>query len=221
MGESQARDNGHRPMNDRDDLWPRPARTSAWSATGDNGAVSDSGGVLNAARRAFLSEVRRAVLVTAGSSGRLRPVPVCFAVAPSPLDVLWTPIDQKPKQSSDPRRLARVRDIIERPPIALLVDRWDEDWSRLAWLRLEGEARLLEPGEAAAAAAREGGGHDRAGHARAEHSGHERGEHATAVTALRERYPQYAAHDLERRPIIRIEVTRAVEWGRLEAPSSR
>ncbi len=174
--------------------------------------MSNSRAVLDAARRAFLSEIRRAVLVTAGSSGRLRPVLVCFAVAPSPLDALWTPIDEKPKQSSDPRRLARVRDIMQRPAIALLVERWDEDWSRLAWLRLEGEARLLEPGEAAAAAAREGGGHDR--------TCHERGEHATAVTALRERYPQYATHDLERRPIIRIEVTRAVAWGRLDALSS-
>ena len=73
-------------------------------------------------------------------------MPVCFTLARPPRDVLCTPLDEKQKQVDDPRDLARVRDILARPRVALLADRWDEDRSRLAWLRLEGDARLLEPG---------------------------------------------------------------------------
>ena len=147
--------------------------------------------VLDATRRAFLEEARRLVLVTVAPSGLPRPVPVCFALAPPPLDVLYTPLDDKPKRADDPRDLARVRDILARPRVAFLADRWGEDWSRLAWLRLEGDARLLEPGGAAAA------------------------ERHTAATALRVRYPQYAGHALEGRPIIRVSIRRAVGWGSL------
>ena len=155
------------------------------------------------------------MLVTSGSNGTLRPVPVCFALAPPPRDVLWTPLDEKPKQSEDPRRLARVRDILARPGVVLLVDRWDEDWSRLGWLRLEGSARLLEPDEGRRASAV-----DRdPGAARAT----DLAEHAEAVAALRSRYPQYAAHALERLPVIRVSVSRAVGWGTAltTSPASR
>jgi hypothetical protein len=72
--------------------------------------------------------------------------------------------------------------------VTLLVHRWDEDWSRLAWLRLYGTADLLEPGSA------------------------ERPEHTTAIAALRARYPQYGTHELEARPLIRIRAGRAVRW---------
>lgn len=110
-----------------------------------------TGPILDARQRAFLEEARRLVLVTIAPTGLPRPVPVCFALAPAPLDVLYTPLDAKPKRAADPRDLARVRDVLARPRVALLADRWDEDWSRLAWLRLEADARLLEPGGADAA----------------------------------------------------------------------
>lgn len=140
--------------------------------------------------RAFLEDARYAVLVTVGPGGLPRPVPICFATGPDPLPlVFYTPLDEKPKRTADPRALARVRDILARPDVTLLVDRWDEDWTRLAWLRLHGVARLLEPG------------------------GPDAAEHAGAVAALRARYRQYERQALERRPVIRIEVTRIVAWG--------
>ena len=55
--------------------------------------------------------------------------------------VLYTPIDDKPKRSDDPMALARVRDILADPRVTVLVDRWDEDWTRLAWLRCDGPGR--------------------------------------------------------------------------------
>jgi len=60
--------------------------------------------------------------------------------------MVYTPVDQKPKVSPDPHALGRVRDILLLPDVTLLVDRWDEDWSRLAWLRAYGAGDLLEPG---------------------------------------------------------------------------
>ena len=68
--------------------------------------------------------------------------------------------------------LARVRDIAADPRVTILVDRWDEDWTRLAWLRAEGRATLLDPGADT--------------------------EHAAVVAALRAKYPQYATTDSRR-----------------------
>jgi PPOX class probable F420-dependent enzyme len=135
---------------------------------------------------ALLAEARRAVLATRAADGRPRLVPVTYAFDADTC-VLYSALDEKPKSAADPRLLARVRDIEERPQVTLLVDRWNEDWTRLAWLRLEGEATLLEP---------------------ADHSE----EHAYALHLLRQRYPQYATHSLEVRPVVRIEVRRAVGW---------
>lgn len=142
---------------------------------------------LTAEERALLDGVRRAVLATIRPDGTPRLVPIGF-VARDGVDgtlELWSSLDEKPKVSGDPRDLARVRDIIGRADVAVLVDRWSETWSELAWLRIGGEARLVEPGEVP----------------------------ADVVTALRARYPQYAAHDLEGRPMLAITITSASSWG--------
>jgi PPOX class probable F420-dependent enzyme len=143
---------------------------------------------LTPAQRRLLDSSRRATLATIDPRGRPRLVPICFVVgAGSPLR-LFSPIDEKPKSTGDPMRLARVRDILARPDVTILVDRWDEDWSRLGWLRLGGTARILEPGDA---------------------------EHGPAVAALRAKYPQYLDQRLEGRPIIRVTIERATSWGDL------
>ena len=73
--------------------------------------------------------------------------------------------------------------------MTVLADRWDEDWSRLAWLRIDGRAA----------------------------SGRRRGApgHAAVVEALRAKYPQYRSHRLETRPVIAITVERTTGWGAL------
>jgi PPOX class probable F420-dependent enzyme len=150
--------------------------------------------VLSLAELAFLVAARTAVLATVNGAGWPRLVPICFVVSSTSNGIrLYSPLDEKPKAVDDPLALARVRDILAEPAVWLLVDRWSEDWSQLAWLRLEGTADLIdgEPDE-------------------------EPDEHATAVAALREKYPQYATHGLEHRPIIRIAVERSRSWGSLE-----
>ena len=146
---------------------------------------------LDGAQRALLEGTRRAVLATISSAGRPRLVPMAFALADTDdsVPVLYSALDEKPKSVADPRALARVRDVLARPRVSVLVDRWDEDWSRLAWLRLDGVATLLEP------------------------TGTDAAEHASAVALLRDRYAQYATHRLEERPVLRIEIERAVGWG--------
>jgi PPOX class probable F420-dependent enzyme len=152
--------------------------------------------ILTAPELQFLSTAREAVLATIDAGGLPRLVPCCYSVLEhgdvmSPL-VLHTPIDHKPKRSEDPHALARVRDILQRPSVALLVDRWSEDWSRLGWLRLRGDAQLLEPDDPAVSE-----------------------ERVRAIGALRAKYDQYADHQLEDRPLIRISVSSATSWGDL------
>ena len=147
--------------------------------------------LLSTDQRAFLESARRAVLATIAPDGRPRLVPICFVLA-GDAPTLYTPIDDKPKRDDDPLALARVRDIVADPRVTVLVDRWDEDWTRLAWLRGEGRATLLEPGAAPA-------------------------EHAAAVAALREKYPQYATHRLDERPLIRIDDRARHRLGSAEA----
>jgi len=142
------------------------------------------------AQRMLLTSARRAVLATIAPDGRPRLVPICFVVDGEP-PTLYTPIDDKPKRSDAPLALARVRDIAADPRVTVLVDRWDEDWPRLAWLRADCRATLLEPG-----------------------AGPE--EHSAAVAALRTKYPRYATHRLEERPLIRIALERVTSWGQLD-----
>ena len=148
----------------------------------------------------FLASARTATLATMAPSGRPRLVPVCFIVGDDALDGrrrLYSPLDDKPKQSDDPHDLARVRDLLVLPEATLLVDRWSEDWDRLGWIRLETRAELLEP------------------------EPHESAEHETAVRSLRAKYAQYGHHRLDDRPILRFTVLRVVTWGNLEPDAGR
>ena len=91
-------------------------------------------------------------------------------------------IDEKPKSTTE---LARVRDVRRDSRVTLLVDRYDDaDWNRLAWIRLEADGQVLERGAS----------------------------WPEAVAALRARYPQYLQMAIEDRPVLRLKVTRAVDW---------
>jgi PPOX class probable F420-dependent enzyme len=148
--------------------------------------------VLSGAERAFLADARRAVLATIAGDGRPRLVPTCFVLDPA-RPVIWTPLDEKPKVVQDVTELARVRDIRADPRVTVLVDRWDEDWTKLAWLRCQGPASIVPPGTDVV-------------------------EREAAIAALRAKHPQYASHDLESRPLIRIRIERTASWGALTLP---
>jgi PPOX class probable F420-dependent enzyme len=92
--------------------------------------------------RAIVDSARRAVLATLDRSGRPHLVPVCYAVRRAEL---VSAIDDKPKATT---RLARVANIEREPSATMLVDRWDEDWTRLGWVMLSGRAEIRAEGSA-------------------------------------------------------------------------
>jgi len=81
---------------------------------------------------------RVARLATVGADGRPHVVPICFALAG---ETLYTAVDEKPKAT---RRLRRLANIEANPRVEVVIDHWDEDWSRLWWVRLTGRARIVD-----------------------------------------------------------------------------
>jgi PPOX class probable F420-dependent enzyme len=91
--------------------------------------------------RERVSAARVARLATTDPDGRPHLVPVVLALAG---DTLYTAVDAKPKRS---RTLRRIENARARPEVTILVDHYEEDWSRLWWVRLRGRARVLDGGE--------------------------------------------------------------------------
>lgn len=134
--------------------------------------------------RAFISDHPVARLATADADGAPHVLPICFVVLG---DTLYLTIDQKPK-SGDARRLKRLRNIAENPQAAVVIDRYDADWTQLGWIMLRGRADVLDSGD----------------------------EHAQAQAALRERYPPYREMQLDDLPVIAVRIERVTRWGKLD-----
>jgi PPOX class probable F420-dependent enzyme len=139
--------------------------------------------MLSERERRFLADRRVAHLATADRRAAPHVVPVCFAVIEQ---TLYITIDEKPKQASSVP-LKRIRNIAENPAVAVVVDRYDEDWTRLGWVMLRGRAEILAEGT----------------------------EHDAAQALLRSRYPQLAAMRIARHPVIAVRIEKATSWGDL------
>jgi PPOX class probable F420-dependent enzyme len=146
--------------------------------------------MLSNLERRFLERQRVAHLATADTRAVPHVVPVCFAVFNG---ALYITIDDKPKRVSA-TALKRLRNIAENPAVAVVVDRYDEDWTRLGWVMLRGRAEILREGT----------------------------EHRDAQTRLRSRYSQLAAMHIEKYPVIAVRIERVTSWGDLStaAPMS-
>lgn len=81
-------------------------------------------------------------LATVTSERRPHLVPVCFAIA-GPDDTIVSAVDAKPKRTTELRRLANLQ---TNPAVSLLVDQYDDDWSQLWWVRVDGSARVMSAG---------------------------------------------------------------------------
>jgi PPOX class probable F420-dependent enzyme len=88
------------------------------------------------ARRRFAA-ARVARLATVGGDGMPHLVPVTFAVRGG---VVVSAVDHKPKRTAALRRLANIE---ATGLVSLLVDRYEDDWTRLWWVRADGTARVL------------------------------------------------------------------------------
>ena len=71
-------------------------------------------------------------------------VPITFALVG---DSIITAVDHKPKRTTE---LTRLSNIARDPRVSVLVDRYDDDWDRLWWVRADGTATVLrDPAESA------------------------------------------------------------------------
>lgn len=128
---------------------------------------------MDAEARAFAEGQRIAHLATADASGAPHVIPICYTLLGQHF---YFVVDEKPKRSR--RGLKRLRNITENPRVALVFDEYAEDWSRLAYLLVQGRAVLVT----------------------------DRDEYASVLESLRRRYPQYVSMGLQfdQHPMIRI-----------------
>jgi PPOX class probable F420-dependent enzyme len=139
--------------------------------------------VLSDHERRFLLTRRVGRLATADSRAIPHVVPVCFTISQG---TLYITIDEKPKRVGG-AALKRVRNIESNPMVAIVVDRYDEDWTRLGWVMLRGRAEILRAGM----------------------------EHDRAQELLRSRYRQLAAMQIAEQPVIAVRLDRVTSWGNL------
>lgn len=79
-------------------------------------------------------------LATVDSANAPHLVPLVFACDGS---TVYSAVDHKPKRS---RALKRLANIAANPRVSMLVDEYDDDWSQLWWVRLDGSATIVETG---------------------------------------------------------------------------
>ena len=128
----------------------------------------------------LLHTARVARFATADAAGQPLVVPMCFALVEGRI---YSAVDAKPKRT---RELRRLRNVADNPRVSLVVDVWDEDWTKLAWVIVEGAAGILTTDL----------------------------ERAPALAALAAKYPQYVAMDLATSAgaVIAITPARVVAW---------
>ena len=124
-----------------------------------------------------IGQARVARLATIDPNGRPHLVPLVFAVAESRI---YSAVDHKPKRS---KALKRLENIAENPAVSLLIDEYDDDWSQLWWIRLDGTAKVVETGP----------------------------EWERAVTHLADKYPQYRGHPPDG-AVVAVSIDRIVGW---------
>jgi len=140
---------------------------------------------ISAAVRKMLKEARVARLATLDAKRRPHIVPVCFAYDGK---LFYTAVDLKPKRVP-PERLARLQNIRAVSSVALLIDKYEEDWTQLWYVLIRGKASLI-PKSA-------------------------RKERAWAIRKLKAKYSQYALGMLaDDAAIIRIAPERTTSWGK-------
>jgi len=129
----------------------------------------------------FILSHRIARLATVDETGQPLVVPFCYAYDGH---CLYTAIDEKPKRAPE-SKLKRIRNIESNPKVCAVIDYYEEDWSKLAYVIIHGLAQLLSSGDE---------------------------EHSRAVSLLRSKYPQYSSMAIDRNLIIKITPTKITGW---------
>ena len=128
----------------------------------------------------FIASARLGRLATADGAGQPLVVPFCYAWDG---EALVSAIDAKPKRAGD---LKRVRNIRENPKVSVVIDRYDDDWTQLRYVIIQGRAELLTEG----------------------------GDFSHGVDLLLAKYPQYQDMGLNRDSglMIKVKPDRVTQW---------
>ena len=97
-------------------------------------------------------------------------------------------VDEKPKRQTG-KPLKRIRNMLENPQVSLVIDDYNDDWTQLAYVLVTGSAQLVA----------------------------DENEYDTALTLLRQRYPQYRIMPLSfsQNTMVRIKPQKVLAWGRV------
>ena len=134
----------------------------------------------------FINNHVVARLATADAAGQPHVIPFCYAFDG---EHVYFVVDQKPKRHTG-KPLKRIRNMLENPQAAIVIDDYDDDWTRLAYVLITGTTALVD----------------------------DEAEYARILARLRERYPQYRAMDLAfaNNAMVRISPTKVHAWGKIE-----
>jgi PPOX class probable F420-dependent enzyme len=135
--------------------------------------------------RRFILSHPVARLATAAQNGKPHVIPFCYAFDGA---CFYFVVDEKPKRETG-KPLKRIRNMLENPQVALVIDDYSDDWTQLAYVLVSGSAQLVA----------------------------DETEYATALALLRERYPQYRAMALSfaRNTMVRISPKKILAWGKV------
>ncbi len=128
----------------------------------------------------LVRSARVAHLATGDARGQPHVIPICFVFDGNDF---YSPIDEKPKRTA-PQKLKRIRNVLKNPQVSLVIDHYEEDWRKLAYILVSGKARVLLSGA----------------------------KHRKAVKLLRRKYSQYRNMAIDRRPLIAIRPERVTSW---------
>ena len=133
--------------------------------------------------RRFILSHAVARLATADKNGQPHVIPFCYAFDG---DRFYFVVDEKPKRQTG-KPLKRIRNMLENPQVALVIDDYSDDWTQLAYVLVSGSPQVVD----------------------------DEAEYATALALLRDRYPQYRTMLLSfaRNTMVRISPNKILAWG--------
>jgi PPOX class probable F420-dependent enzyme len=133
----------------------------------------------------FIQTQKIARMATVDKSGKPLVLPICYAYDGN---CIYTPIDKKPKRVSA-IQLKRIKNIVNNPNVSVVIDRYYEDWTRIAYIIIHGTAVVIDSGQ----------------------------EYRESLRILSEKYHQYKRMKLSQLglPVIKIIPNRFTSWGKI------
>jgi PPOX class probable F420-dependent enzyme len=100
--------------------------------------TTDTALIIPPAVEEFIERARVARLATIDSEFKPHLVPVVFVFDGNHF---FIPVDEK-RKTAKPEKLKRIRNIQDNPNVTLLIDEYSEDWTKLAFVMIQGKASV-------------------------------------------------------------------------------